>query len=142
MQTLGYVYAISAAVTWGLVYTLDQKILSKTSPLGLLFIDAVITLLLSAPFFLYRRGEVINIFSNKVNLAIILSSAILAIVANFFIYSAIQRLGASLASTFEISYPFFVTLFTLIAFGGETNLAFWSGAGLIFLGSLIIIRFT
>src|SRR5436305_1880959 len=106
MHFLGYVYAISAAITWGLVYTIDNRILFKASPLALLFVDAVFTILVSLPFFLYKKQEIMGMFSDRHNITLVVLSVILSIVANFFIYSAIKNLGASLASTFEISYPF------------------------------------
>lgn len=66
---------------------------------------------------------------------------LLGTLANFFIFSSIQRLGAPTASIFEIAYPFFVAIFTLALFGGDLNLFFWIGGLLMFLGGVIIIRF-
>lgn len=34
---VGVAYALGAAILWGLVYTFDQKILTRTSPIGILF---------------------------------------------------------------------------------------------------------
>ena len=49
MKLVGFLYAIGAAVTWGMVYALDQKILIKLSPLAVLITTSVITILIGVP---------------------------------------------------------------------------------------------
>ena len=73
---------------------------------------------------------------------LIILSLALAALANLFIFSSIKILGASTASIFEISYPFFVVLFTFLIYGAEFNLYFLIGAVLIFAGSAMIISTT
>lgn len=140
---LGFIYAILAAVTWGLVYTIDQKILTKVSPLSLLFTSSLIAVLLTLPVVLFDLGSIKNLInSGKTNLILIFTSVALATLASFFIFSGIKILGASTASIFEIAYPFFVILFSFLFFQTSLNAYFFLGAGLIFLGSLVIIKLT
>ncbi len=75
-------------------------------------------------------------------MALIVVGEILALIANFFILSSIKNLGASLASVIEISYPFFVAFFTFLFFGGSVNVWFWVGSAFVFIGSVIIMKFT
>ena len=142
MKKFGLIYAISAAVTWGLVYTIDQRILLEVSPMTLLFIDSVITAILMLPFMFFSDGSIKAVLSSgSTNLLLIISSIVLATVANFLIFSGIKVLGAETASIIEIAYPFFVVLFTFIFFRATPNIYFFIGGVLIFLGSVIIIKF-
>lgn len=140
---IGFIYAIAAAVTWGLSYTLDEKILTTVSPVRLLFIHAIITALITFPFLFWSDGSIKEVLhSGKNNLAIIVASIILATVANFFIFSSIKALDASTASIMEIAYPFFVVLFSALLFRSIPNIYFFAGGLLIFIGSFVIIKFS
>lgn len=138
----GFIYAIGAAVTWGLVYNIDQKILSGTSPITLLFIDSVITAIIFLPFMLFDHGSIKTLItSGKSNLMLVFGSILLAVLANFLIFSAIKNIGASYASIIEIAYPFFVVLFSIIFFRMAPTVPFFIGGLLIFIGSAIITHF-
>ncbi len=141
MKSIGFIYAISAAVTWGLIYTADQRLLTKVSPIPLLFISSLLTVIMTLPI-LFTDTRPMNtlLHSGKTNLGLIVIVALLATLANFFILSGIQILGASTASIFEIAYPFFVVLFSFLFFQTNVNIYFLLGSILIFLGSFIIIR--
>ncbi len=142
MKIIGLIYALSAAVSWGLVYAIDQKILTKVSPLSLIFIDSVLALIITLPILIFDDGSIKNVLSSgRTNLLLIILGLSIAILANFFIFSAIKTLGASTASIFEIAYPFFVVLFSFLLFGQKTNWYFALGALLMFAGALIITRF-
>ncbi len=142
MKIVGFIYAIAAAVTWGLVYVIDQKILDKISPLALLFIGSLITMIVTLPILLFDFRPMRELLgSGRSNLILIFVSVILAALANLFIFSGIKTLGAATASVFEIAYPFFVILFSVLIFKTSLNLYFLIGAILIFTGSLIIIKF-
>ena len=142
MKIHGYIYAILAAVTWGLVYNIDQRILTQLSPMNLLLIDAVLTLVVLLPIFIFHRSSFHDFASiNKRELFLIIASLVLAIIANFFIYSGIHILGAETASVFEIMYPFFVVAFGFLLFREELNWSFAAGGLLIFIGAFIISKF-
>ena len=142
MENIGFLYAIGAAVTWGLVYTIDQKILHAVSPITLLFINAIVTALIMLPFVFWNNGSVKAVLdSGKTNLLLISLSIVLATLANFFIFSGIKTLDASTASMIEIAYPFFVVLFSYFFFRSTPNVYFFIGGILIFIGSIIVIKF-
>lgn len=142
MQNVGFVYAIGAAITWGLVYALDQKILSGSSPLAYLFINSLLTAIILLPFLLFDGAPIKAIFASKESIWwLIIASVVLAALANFLIFSGIKILGADTASIIEIAYPFFVVLFSFFIFRAQPNLYFFLGGALIFIGSVIIIKF-
>ena len=143
MTLSGYLYAIGAAVTWGLVYTIDQRILRGASPFALLFVDSLITAFILLPVLLFDKGSLASLSGATAKTwLLIIISLILAALANFLIFSSIKIIGASYASIFEIAYPFFVVLFSYFAFSAAPSLYFLLGAGLIFSGSAIIVFFS
>lgn len=138
---IGFLYAIGAAVTWGLVYALDQKILYNVTPATLLFVDSVIATMIMLPFVFFSNGSMREVvLSVKTNWSLILLSAALAIFANFLIFSGIKNLDASTASIIEIAYPFFVVLFSYILFRSTPNAYFFVGGAFVFVGLIIIIK--
>lgn len=141
MNNLGLLFALGAAVTWGIIYTVDQKILVQISPMNLLFLNGVITMILTLPFFLMSKESrhLVSLPSNTIYLVFL--SVALGVLAGFFIYSGIRLLGAGMASIFEISYPLFVTLFTLLFLGESPTPYFWLGSVLMVAGAGIILRF-
>lgn len=141
-MNIGFIYAIGAAVTWGLVYTIDQKILSFTSPMTLLFVDSLISALIILPFVFFEHGSISSLLSSgKTNIALLILSIVLAGAANFLIFSGIKLIGASSASIIEIAYPFFVVLFTMLFFRTTPSLSMIIGGVLIFIGGAIITYF-
>lgn len=142
MEKIGFIYAIGAAITWGLVYAVDQKILSGVSPVTLLFINSILTAIIVLPFVFFSNSPIKTVLdSGKLNLFLIIVSVVLALLANFLIFSSIKVLDASTASIIEIAYPFFVVLFSFLLFRSSPNIYFFIGGILIFIGSIIIIKF-
>jgi drug/metabolite transporter (DMT)-like permease len=141
MET-GFIYAIIAAVLWGLLYTIDQKILAHLSPILLLFISSIITAVIIFPFVLFQNTSINDLFiQTKANWPLVLLSIVLGATSSFFILKSISLIGATNASVIEIAYPLFVVLFSFIIFKAVPNLYFLFGGSLIFIGSLIIIKF-
>ena len=142
MSYSGYLYAIGAAVTWGLVYTIDQRILRGASPFALLFVDSLITTLLLVPVIVLDRGSLssLSTISGKLWIYVVVS-LILAALANLFIFSSIRIIGAAPASFFEIAYPFFVVIFSYFAFQAAPSALFVIGGILIFVGAALIVFF-
>lgn len=136
----GYLYAIGAAVTWGLLYAVDGKILSKISPMNLLFIQSLLIGLLALPFVVFGNGTQ-DLLKNRAMWLIIALTATLAVISNFWILKSIKLVGATTASSFEISYPFFVAIFSTLLFGARFGLPTIAGGILIFPGSSIVIRY-
>jgi drug/metabolite transporter (DMT)-like permease len=141
MKTAGFLYALAAALTWGVVYAISQKVLMTTKPLVFLFLGYSLAALLTLPFILIQWGSVKNVLlASKPLWGWILAGEIFVFLANFFILSSVKELGAPTASILEISYPFFVAIFTALLFGSRVSAQFWIGALLIFVGSAVIIK--
>lgn len=138
---IGFIYAIGAAVTWGLVYALDQKILVNVSPATLLFVDSIMAAMIMLPFVFFDQGSIKELFtSGKSNLLIIFIAIFLTTFANFLVLSSIKHLDASTTSVIEIAYPFFVVLFSFILFRSTPNIYFFIGGAFVFVGSVIIVK--
>lgn len=138
---IGFIYAIGAAITWGLVYAIDQKILSNITPISLLFINSIITAIIMLPFLFFSNNSVKQFLAlDRFNLFLVIFEVLLVMLANFLIFSGIKHLDASTASIIEIAYPFFVVLFSYIIFRSTPNIYFFIGGILVFVGCVIIIK--
>ena len=144
MKTLGVIYAIVAAVMWGVVYAIDQKILVKLSPLTLLIVSSVVTLVVCIPLALWFEPHSLKTLmsSGRNTQWLLLIATLLVIVANYFILFSVKEIGAPMATILEISYPFFVVLFVALFFGAKVSLPFWIGALLMFAGAATIIKYS
>lgn len=141
-RTKGYIYGILAAVTWGVVYTVDQKVLGKLSPAGLMLVNSVLSLILLAPWVVWKGKEVGQLLNvDQGTLMFVVFSLVLNFAGNYFIFSAIKNTDAATASIFEIAYPLFVMLFSFFAFKTLPNAVFLLGAGLIFTGAYLVLKF-
>jgi len=137
---MGYFFAIAAAITWGLVYSIDQKILDKVSPVMLMFINSFFSIIILLPLMFLHSNELKTVLTlDKSVLKFIVVTLVFTLIANLLIYVAIQHLGSSKAAIFEIAYPFFVVIFSIILFHAQVNGYFILGSLLLFIGSVIII---
>ncbi len=135
-----YLWAVLASFTWGLSYTLDEKVLGLISPLLLLVVNALVTLVIVVPVFIFSRQPFILSDLSTRSIGLVLVTSLLAVLANFFIFLGIKNLGASSAAIIEISYPFFVILFSLILLRERPTPMFLVGSAFIFFGAFIISR--
>ena len=139
MNKLGLAYAVGAAITWGLVYTIDERILTKASPGNLLFVSSFITLILTLPFFIADKSYIKElVLTDKPTFLLIIGSQVLGALASFFIFSSIKSTGAAFASIIEISYPLFVVLFSVLLLKSQFNVYFWIGGLFMVIGAVII----
>jgi drug/metabolite transporter (DMT)-like permease len=149
MSYTGYLYAIGAAITWGLVYTIDQRVLRSASPFALLFVDSIITAIILLPVLFLEKAPLASLTHTPlktwvlivVSILFVVVSILFAAVANYFIFSSIKLIDADHASIIEIAYPFFVVIFSYFAFAETPNLYFIFGTILIFAGSGLVIFF-
>lgn len=140
-MNIGFVYAIGAAVVWGLVYAIDQKVLIGIKPMTLVFINSILMAIMVLPFLFFSNGSIKQaLLLDKNTWMLIIATTALAGLANFFIFSGIKNLDASTASIIEIMYPFFVVLFSFIIFKSSPNIYFFLGGALVFIGTAIIIK--
>lgn len=139
---IGFICSIGAAILWGMIYTINQKVLLHIAPLTFLFLNSMLSAVLVLPFLLSGKDAIREVFySGRMNLLLIFTSIVLATIANLLIFFGIKNLDAATASMIEIAYPFFVVFFSYIFFKSTPNLYFFIGGIFIFIGSAIIIRF-
>ena len=140
----GLFYAICAAAVWGMVYTIDQRVLTKLTPLSLLFLDSLLTAVLLLPFVLTRSepGGVLQLGSVTGRTWVLLSISLgLAALGNMLIFTSIRLVGAPVASSFEIAYPLFILVFSYFVLGTVPRPAVLIGAALMSFGAMLIVRF-
>ncbi|HXV26882.1 MAG TPA: DMT family transporter [Candidatus Paceibacterota bacterium] len=138
----GFTLAIAAAVAWGLVYVLSERVLRDFSPLALLFIYGVLTSVVLAPFILTGHIDAGDFFQrDRTALYLTLTAVLLTVLANFLILMSIERLGATPAALIEISYPLFTVIFVFLLFGTVPSWATAAGGVLIITGAAIITKF-
>ncbi len=136
------VYAIGAALLWGLDYTLTEKVLNRVTFSTLLTIELFFGFLgmlglslLTGVFW----PELSAILRSKQTLLWVLVIVIVFNTANGLIVASIGAKNATIAGLIEISYPLFIAAFTWLLFGEDRlNLGTAFGAGLVVLGTLMI----
>jgi drug/metabolite transporter (DMT)-like permease len=139
MLLFGYLSAVSAALVWGLVYTIDQKLLGTMSPLVLLFVSSLLPTLLLIPAFFWRPRLFSALAHNTTaTWSLLLAELALAAIANLLIFASIQALGATTASVVEVSYPLFVVIFSSFAFHVKPTAHLLLGSLLIVAGAMVI----
>jgi len=141
------VYAISAAVIWGISYAASGRVIDRgMTPMSFFFCYALFGALAAATV-LAITGKLGTVPVEVRGLGKDIFWFVVAIVTSaggaLLIYMAIGEANATLASLIEISYPFFVAVFAWLFFretqfnlptilGGVMILG---GVGVVFLGN-------
>jgi drug/metabolite transporter (DMT)-like permease len=139
------VYALFAAIIWGLDYVLAERIFhSQISPSTLLgvqmAIGSVVFLTISANSSMAADIEILT--TSRYAAWILIAAIVAFIVANLLIALSIKSKSATLAGLLEISYPIFIAIFSWLLFGdNQLNLATFLGGILIFSGVVTIYLF-
>jgi len=137
-------YAIAASICWGMSYAASSEILRKGfSPL-LFFFGYSLFCTLGASISLITSGTLPNIWKHadleRSDMGWFLFSIGVGALGAYLTYAAMSAKNPPLASLIEISYPFFVVLFTWIFFRQyQLNLYTMIGGVLLLSGVFIII---
>lgn len=137
------VYAVTAAIIWGLNYTLDGKILENgVSPLVLLAaqctLGAIVFTILSYFFSSPNLWSTLTAKNNG-NWWLFPTTVLVANLGNFFIILSMQAKNSTIAALIELTYPIFTILFTFLLFKENyLNKVTVIGGSLILLGVVII----
>ena len=139
------VYAVSAAMIWGVSYAASGRVIERgMAPLTFFFYYAVFGALVGALALVVTgrlgglAGELKGLGPDWVWFAVALVSSA---AGTLLIYVAIGEKNATLASLIEISYPLFVAFFAWLFFRQvEFNALTVVGAGLI-LGGVTVVYF-
>lgn len=135
------VFAIIAALLWGLNYSLTERILQSISPITLLALEMLTGAFIFSviSYFTTFRRDLALLMTDRHLLYITLLEIVTVIAANFFIVSSIQFKNATLAGIIELIYPLFIILFTWLLFGeNHVDGTVIVGGILIFIGVLFI----
>jgi drug/metabolite transporter (DMT)-like permease len=133
------VYAILAALGWGLVYALEQRLLTHFSPAILLFVHSLCAVVMMIPFLLIRSNEVSALVRLGGPLWLLIGVSILAAVTNLLIITSIKELNAPTAAIIEVSYPLFVGVASFFLFGFRPTLPLLMGGALVLAGVMVIV---
>ncbi len=138
-----FVYAISAAVIWGISYAASGRVIERgVSPLSFFFTYALAGVLGGAAALTItgRLGSVPQELRALGSDWIWFAVAIISSTSGaLLIYMAIGEKNATLASLIEISYPLFVAFFAWLFFREtQINLPTLAGAALIIGGVMVV----
>jgi drug/metabolite transporter (DMT)-like permease len=138
----GYALAVAAAVLWGLLYVLDERLLAGVSIYRLYFLHSIAGVAVAGAVLL-ARGEspasLLRFSFPGVSLPLVLATMAVVVLACLAIFSSIQALGASRAAVLEISYPLFVAIFAWLLYRQPIQWPVIVGGIFIFIGSAIIV---
>lgn len=138
------IYAISAAILWGLNYSLSEKLLQKISVFYLLFFQAAAGTLVYFIIISFQGNLKTQIatLSKTGNLKLIVGAVATYLAANILICISIQSKNATLAGIIELAYPIFTILFTWLLFNQiHANWSVIAGGLCIALGVTLISLF-
>jgi drug/metabolite transporter (DMT)-like permease len=142
---LWLIYASGAAILWGLQYATSEQVL-KTVPTGLMIVATMafqgIVYLIFGFLFRDRLGlEDFASYATNKNFYLFALVVFLGCCSNLLIFLAIAEGTATKASFIEISYPFFVAIFSSWLYKeGNIDPKTLLGGLLIFLGVLTMAR--
>lgn len=142
---LWLLYALGAAVIWGVNYAVSGRLLARgMSPQTLFFVDLVFgTLAVGALISLTGRwtSTVAELRAARPDMPWLLLTVGAATAAGLLIFMSIEAKNATVASLIEVSYPLFTAFFAWVLFRQTTlNTATILGGLLIFAGVLIVAR--
>lgn len=139
-----YIYSISAALSWGFLYVLMEILIRRgINPISVVFVFVpVYTISMIITMFTNNRilKDYKTIIDSNQLLVIILVISFLDLFANWCILTATKLKSASMTSMIEITYPFFILIFSIFLFKEfHFKWEYLLGLGLITTGSLLII---
>jgi drug/metabolite transporter (DMT)-like permease len=145
ISSMWALYAIIAAILWGVDYALTEKALQNIRFPMLLSIElffGFLTMLGIAMFSGTYKTDLAGLFSSNRTMVLVVAIVIAFNIANMFIVLSIGDKNATLSGLIEISYPLFIALFSWLFFN-ENNLSV--GAilgGILVLSGVSLIYFS
>ena len=108
------VYAIIAAVFWGMNYALTEKILHSIAPVTLLALEMFVgTLVFSVASYLTTWAQdKATLTSQPYIFWLTVAEIVVLLLGSFFIIISIYSKNATVAGIIELVYPLFIILFT------------------------------
>ncbi len=138
------VYALCAAMLWGLTYVLRGEIykqISIYSSLGITYFFFCIILLLFSHLTGRLRADIQTLSSSKTTLGYFAVAFFVLLFAEICIGLSISAKNPTLAGIVEIAYPLFIALFSFILFKQQVPLSTIVGGVIVFVGVGVIYYF-
>ncbi|MEK7530803.1 MAG: DMT family transporter [Patescibacteria group bacterium] len=129
------VFALGAAATWGLTYTIDEHLFKHISVVSALAVTCLVTGIVLGAVALISgewQRDLVTLVSSSRALWLLIGSTVAFIVGDLLISYAIQSNNATIAGLIEISYPLFIILFSYLIFR-EENLSLGTAIGGLFI---------
>jgi len=135
------VFALLAALFWGLNYSLAERVLSNVSTYTLLALEMILgAIIFSVLAYCTTLKEDLHRLSIDSNLLwITIAEVVIVIFASYLIVVSIQAKNATAAGIIELIYPIFTIFFTWFLFReSHVDSSVVIGGILIFIGVLLI----
>lgn len=136
-----FIYAITAAVFWGINYSLAEKIGERISLISLLAMEMALGAILVGiyAYFTSLKTDLTALWTDPALMKLTVIEITIVMLANVAIVLSIQSKNATTAGLIELSYPLFTMLFTWLLFHEHhLNLATIIGSILIGLGVVCV----
>ncbi len=142
---LWLVYAVGAAVIWGVNYAISGRLLQRgMSPQTLFLIDLIFGVVAVSAMITFNgrwSSTLLEVRQARPDILWLIIAVASATAAALLIFLSIQAKNATLASLIEVTYPLFTAFFAWALFRQVTiNTATVIGAVLIFTGVLIVAK--
>lgn len=141
-----FIYATLASAFWGLTYVMSEQVFKHISITTALAINAAIIALVAGIAALATgvlRTDLATISSSGKVAGLVLTGALVLVVAEIFISLSIVSKNASLAGLVEITYPLFIALFAFLIFKeSQLTLPTLLGGLLILVGVAVVYWFS
>lgn len=140
-----FFYALTAAVLWGMSYTIYSVLLKSLPPAGMMSLISVGACAVYVTIAMVR-GDLatsIGVVQQQPRLLLLTLVTILCVSsAMFLLFYAMKESNPTVAALVEISYPLFVALFSWIFLKeGQMNMGTLAGALLIMAGISCVFYF-
>ena len=142
---LWLLYALGAAIIWGVNYAVSGRLLERgMSPQTLFLVDLIFgTLAVGLLISLSGRwpATILELRQARPEILWLVIAVAAATAAGLLIFMSIEAKNATVASLIEVTYPLFTAFFAWVLFRQTTlNTATIIGGLLIFAGVLIVAR--
>lgn len=137
-----FALAVFAAILWGIQYSLTEKIVEDISPISVLMWTSLFNFLiaLGAGYFNGTQFGLQPVLSQQRGTFWFSAYLVVGVLAEVCVFFSIAKsANATVTSMVEISYPFFVALFTFLILG-KIALDLYSGfGGILILAGIFLI---
>jgi len=135
-----YLFALGAAVIWGIHYLLLARAMTIISPITAYWLPTIIMIAGLPLFYKTIWTDFINVYNAGWDVKVpVLILAFTSCAASLMLYKAIQLHNPVHAALIEITYPIFLTIFAFVLYQqNHLNISTILGGSLILAGSAVI----